>query len=109
MMGRTSRICTVPKRKPPPRQRTSAALRRAQAERDAGIPDRPAETDVRETLYLDLTTWGGPYLRIQPRPMHISARVTDMETQSVQQVAIKTLLHRIADQLPRTLGRRARS
>lgn len=80
---------------------------RAQAERDAGIPDREPMTDCRQPLELDLTSYGGPRLRIEPRLGYIACRVIDVSTgEVVQCAAMKTALHRIADSLPRTLGAR---
>jgi hypothetical protein len=81
--------------------RWRAAEARAQAERDAGTPDRPMLTDMRRPFDLDLTTWGGPRLHIEPRIGYIAARAID-QTGAVQVAALKTLLHRLADSLPRT-------
>jgi hypothetical protein len=76
---------------------------KAQAERDAGIPDREPATDLRQPIDLDLRTWGGPHLRIVPRLGYIAGRAVDAATGEVKdRAALKTLLHRIADQLPRT-------
>ena len=85
--------------------RWRAAEARAQAERDAGIPDRAAWHDARLPIVLDLRTYGGALLRIEPRPGYVSVRVIDDDTgQVVHCAALKTALHRIADALPRTLG-----
>ncbi len=81
--------------------RWRAAEARAQAERDAGIPDRPALVDRRQPIDLDLTSWGGPRLHIEPRLGYIAARAV-ADDGSVQVAALKTLLHRIADGLPRS-------
>lgn len=87
--------------------RWRASEQRAQAERDAGIPDRPALFDVREPLYLDLTSYGGSRLRIEPRIGYIAVRVIDeTDGKVVLCAALKTALHRIADLLPRTVGYR---
>ena len=82
--------------------RWRAAEDRAQAEREAGIPDRPADIDLRQPFDLDLRTWGGPALHIEPRLGYIAARARDLETGAVDCAALKTLLHRLADALPRT-------
>jgi hypothetical protein len=85
--------------------RWRAAEARAQAERDDGIPDRPAFVDIRQPIDLDLTSWGGPRLHIEPRRGYIAARAVAADG-AVQVAALKTLLHRIADSLPRTLSHR---
>lgn len=84
--------------------RWRAAERRAQAERDEGIPDRGPLIDARAPLELDLSTYGGPRLRIEPRPGYIACRATDIDTGAVRCAALKTLLHEVADRLPRTLS-----
>lgn len=87
--------------------RWRAAEARAEAERAAGIPDRPAPVDLRQPITLDLTSYGGQRLRIEPRPGRISVRVIDADTGAVIDCgALKTALHRLADGLPRTLGAR---
>lgn len=45
------------------RARWRAAEARAEAERAAGIPDRPAPVDLRQPINLDLTSYGGQRLR----------------------------------------------
>ncbi len=68
----------------------------AQAERDAGIPDREPIEDLRQPFDLDLRTWGGRHLRIEPRHGYISARAVDADTgEVVACAALKTLLHGI--------------
>jgi hypothetical protein len=74
----------------------------AQAERDAGIPDREWAEDQRQPFDLDLRSWGGPVLHIEPRRGYIAARAIDESGQVVACAALKTLLHRVADSLPRT-------
>lgn len=89
--------------------RWRVAEQQAQAERDAGIPDRSAYEDRRLPFTLDLRTWGGPHLHIEPRLGYISARALDAATgRVVGCAALKTLLHDIADRLPRTLSARRR-
>lgn len=88
--------------------RWRAAECRAQAERDAGIPDRPPLTDCRDTIVLDLRSYGGKRLRIEPRLGYIACRVFDDETGDLLACcALKTALHDIAAKLPKTLGIRA--
>ncbi len=78
---------------------------KAQAERDAGIPDREPLQDCRDTFILDLTRWGGKRLRIEPRVGYIACRVYDDETGELKDcAALKTALHNIANGLPRTLS-----
>lgn len=84
--------------------RWRAAELRAQAERDDGIPDRPAPIDTRQPITIDLRSYGGPCVRIEPRVGYIAVRARDEATGVVTACALKTLLHCIADGLPRTLG-----
>ena len=98
--------------KPKSRRHQTAANARwrevaAQAERDAGIPDRPPLTDARAPIEIDLRAYGGPWLRIEPRLGYIACRATDQETGAVECAALKTLLHALADRLPRTLSARS--
>ena len=79
---------------------------RAQAERDAGIPDRPMPTDCREPITLDLRSAGGPIIVLEPCFGKIAWKMRDGD-QVKARAALKTLLHRIADELPRQLGERA--
>lgn len=80
---------------------------RAQAERDAGIPDRELLTDCRDPLELDLRSYGGPRLRIEPRIGYIACRVIDLDAgEVVASCALKTALHEIANKLPRTQSAR---
>ena len=88
------------------RCRWRAAELRAQAERDAGIPDREPYFDARQPIDLDLRSYGGPWLHIEPRIGYVSVRVLDETGAVVQCAALKTALHRIADALPRTLSAR---
>jgi hypothetical protein len=87
--------------------RWRAAERRAQAEREAGIPDREPERDVRQPITLDLRSAGGELLTIEPRAGYIGWRLRDESGAVKECAALKTLLHRIADGLPRTLSARA--
>ena len=88
--------------------RWRAAEARAQAERDAGIPDRPLDIDARSPIPLDLRAAGYRNLHIEPRIGYVAWRLVDADTDEVIDcAALKTLLHRIADKLPRTLGVRA--
>lgn len=83
-------------------------LQRAQAERDAGIPDRDDPyIDQRMPVLLDLTSHGGPRLRIEPRLGYVSCRVYDDDTgQLIECAALKTALHHIADRLAPRLSLR---
>lgn len=82
------------------------ATQKAQAERDAGIPDR-APADVREPISLDLRSAGGRNLRLEPRRGYIAWRAVDVDSGVVLEGgALKTLLRMIADDLPRMLGAR---
>lgn len=89
------------------RARWRHAEARAQWQRDSGIPDRAPITDHRNTILLDLTSHGGPRLRIEPRAGYVACRVFDDATgRLIECVALKTALHHIADRLPRRLGLR---
>ena len=88
-----------------PAQRYRAQERKAQAEREAGIPDR-TDADWRTACLLDLRGAGGPLVTLEPRRgyhawrMVVDGAVTDC-------AAVKTLLHRVAAQLPRSMGPRS--
>lgn len=86
------------------RARWRMAEQRAQAERDAGIEDRPL-TDARQPIPLDLRSAGGSLWVLEPCFGKIAWKATNEEGQQ-ERAALKTLLHRLADQLPRTLGER---
>lgn len=94
-----------------PRHQRAAKARwrqdRAQAERDAGVPDRELLADCRDPVLLDLSSYGGPRLRIEPRLGYIACRVIDLDAGAVIACcALKTALHEIANKLPRTIGER---
>ena len=59
-----------------PASRDAAAERRAQARRDAGIPDRPAPVALPPVL-IDLRGAGGPYWRAEHKPGTCQWRVYD--------------------------------
>lgn len=85
----------------------NARWRRAEAEREAGIPDEPIWSDTRQPFDLLLRHAGGRDLRIEPRLGYVSWRARDMQTgEVVHCCALKELLHRIADSLPRTIAAR---
>lgn len=86
-------------------QRYRAQERKAQAERDAGIPDR-VDADWRTACLLDLRGAGGPLLYLEPRRGYHAWRRSTEDGKVVDCAAIKTLLHRIADELPSILGSR---
>lgn len=100
------------RRKSPRHQRAAnarwrAAEQRAQAERDAGVPELPLPTDMRQPFELLLSSAGGRDLRITPRPGYVAWVARDLHTgEVVQRAALKELLHRVADALPRQLGAR---
>ncbi len=87
--------------------RWRAAEARAERERAEGIPDRQAMIDQRAPITLDLTSYGGPLLHIEPRPGHIAVRAIDDATGDRTVCALKTLLHRVADGLPRVASPRS--
>lgn len=85
--------------------RWRAAEARAQAERDEGIPDREPVRDSRQPIVLDLRSYGGRLLTIEPRHGYISVRVL-ADGAVLHCAAMKQALHWIADELPRMLGAR---
>jgi hypothetical protein len=87
--------------------RWRAAEARAQAERDAGIPDLPIAQDARDPITLDLRSAGYRHLRIEPRLGYVAWRAVDVDTGEVLHcAAIKELLRWIAGEVPRQLGAR---
>ena len=79
----------------------------AQAERDAGTPDRD-DYDQRQPIMLDLSSAGGPNLTLEPRLGYVAWRARDNDTgQVLRCAALKELLHWIADELPRMLSARS--
>lgn len=83
-------------------QRHRSQERKAQDERDAGIPDR-TDADFRTACMVDLRGCGGPLLTLEPRRGYHAWRMVE-DGEVTDCAAIKTLLHRIADQLPKTRG-----
>jgi hypothetical protein len=64
-------------------------------------------SDVRQPFELDLTSYGGPNLRIEPRLGYVACRLIDADTGCVlRAAALKTILRDLADSLPRTLSSR---
>jgi len=88
------------------RCRWRAAESRAAIERDAGIPDREPYVDARQPITLDLRSYGGQRLRIEPRLGYHACRAIGDTGEVVACAAMKALLHQIADSLPRTLAPR---
>ncbi len=87
-------------------QRFRAQEARAEAERQAGVPDRE-DADFRRPCMLDLTGAGGPRLVLEPRRGYVAWRARDADTgELVDCAAIKALLHNIADRLPRMMSER---
>lgn len=76
----------------------------AQHEREIGIADRDPYTDARQPCVIDLRGAGGPLLTLEPRLGYIAWRQRDEAGSVSDCAAIKTLLHRLADTLPRTLS-----
>ena len=88
------------------RARWRRAEIRADEERAAGIPDRTHD-DCRQPFPLDLRSYGGPNLRIEPKRGYVASRAVDAETGKVIAcAALKTLLRGIADSLPQMLAAR---
>ena len=87
-------------------KRNARAEDRAQAERDAGIPDREPYIDGRPLIALDLSGNGGRHWVLEPVPGKLTYLARDVETgQAVYRLALKSLLHVLADGLPRTRRR----
>ena len=84
------------------RCRWRAAEARAQAELEAGITDRETHQDCRQRITIDLRSYGGERLHIEPRMGYIACRMLDDAGTLRDCAALKTLLHRLADALPRT-------
>ena len=81
---------------------------RAETERADGIPDRAPAEDLRQPVLIDLTTYGGRLLRIEPRRGYIAVRIIDDSTGEVLHcAAMKESLHWVADKLSRMLSARA--
>jgi hypothetical protein len=75
-------------------------MQKADDERAAGIPDRLPFEDCRQPITLDLTSYGGKRIRIEPRMGYVSCRAVDDDTGRVLHcAAMKTLLHTLADEL----------
>lgn len=90
-----------------PVQGSRARERRAQWERDDGIPDRQPVEDAREPFLLLLKAAGYHDLRIEPRRGYVAWRAVDIETDAALHcAALKELLHWIADRVPRYLALR---
>ena len=80
---------------------------RAQAERDAGIPDEPLPADFRQPFALPLANAGYRDLWIEPRLGYVAWRATDEKTGEVLHcAALKELLRWIASQVPRMIAAR---
>jgi hypothetical protein len=88
-----------------PEQRSRSRQRRAQSEREEGIPDREPVTDARQPFLLPLRACGLRDLRIEPRLGYVAWRAVDVDTGEVLHcAALKELMHWIADRLPRMLA-----
>lgn len=84
-------------------QRSRAWERRAQQERDDGVPDRAPVPDNRDPFPLPLRARGWRDVEIEPRLGHLTKwRAVDAETREVlHSAALKELLHWCADRVPR--------
>ena len=92
---------------PTPEQRDRARIARADEERSQGTPDPAPPEDTRAAFDLDLRGAGGRLLRMEPRLGYVSWRAVDAESGEVlHTAAIKELLHKLADDLPRWLALR---
>lgn len=88
--------------------RWRAAELRASAERAEGVPDRAPGADMRTPIRFDLASEGYRDVIAEPRVGYVSWRLLDAHSgECIECAALKTLLHRLADRLPRTLGARA--
>ncbi len=85
------------------RARWRAAEARAEAEREAGIPDREPIIDNRDPFTLPFKARGWRDVVIEPRLGYLTKwRAVDFKTREVlHSAALKELLHWCADQLPR--------
>lgn len=80
-------------------------LRKADQERDEGIPDRPALIEYRQPFTLPFAALGWKDVRIEPRLGYISWRCIDEATGEVLACkALGELLRWIAGHVPRQLG-----
>jgi hypothetical protein len=86
--------------------RWRAAAGRADEEREAGISDREPMADARQPFSVDLRGAGGGLVTFEPRRGYISWRRLDESGKVTDCAALKTLLHRLADSLPPTMGAR---
>lgn len=89
--------------RPTPEQRYRASERRAQWERDDGIPDRETIPDNRDPFTLPFKARGWRDVEIEPRLGYLTKwRAVDAETREIlHSAALKELLHWCANQLPR--------
>lgn len=85
--------------------RWRAAEARAESEREAGIPDR-GHDDARQPCTIDLRGAGGPLLTLEPRVGYVAWRQINDAGEVEACAALKTLLHTLADKLPRMLAAR---
>ena len=75
--------------------------------RKVGRTAKPKRPDNRGPITLDLRSYGAGLYRIEPQAGYIACRLIDAETGTLLQcAALKTLLHTLADNLPRRMGLR---
>ena len=85
----------------------NARWRRAEAERDEGIPDLPMMSDMRQPFELPLSHFGWRDVVVEPRLGYVGWRAVDAQTREVLHCAAsKELLRWIARQVPRLLAAR---
>lgn len=110
MVDNIFRLCTMHPRKSPRHQRaanTRWRMRNADAERAAGIPDRPELVDHRQPFDLPLARLGWRDVRLEPRLGYVAWRCVDAATGDVLACkALGEMLRWIAAQVPRQLGAR---
>lgn len=81
--------------------------RRADAERAAGIPDRPEIIEHRQPFYLPFAHLGWRDVRIEPRLGYVAWRCVDADTgDALACKALGELLRWVAAQVPRQMGGR---
>lgn len=98
-----------------PRRKSPRHVRAANARWRRPAPDELQaircdwRDDVRQSFELDLRSYGGQWLRFEPRLGYHASRMYDASTgQLLRCAAMKTLLHEVANQLPRMLSPRRR-
>lgn len=79
----------------------------AEAEREAGIPDRTAPEDVRQPFDLPLLHLGYKDLRIEPRRGFVGWRAIDLQSgEVIHTAALKEMFRWAARKVPRMIAAR---